>query len=40
MKAATDEDGQTICTIFGEVIHTENITALTCETYEEDPDAR
>lgn len=40
MRAAFDEEGTTICTLVGEVIDTENITALDCPTYEEDKDAR
>lgn len=40
MKAAIGEDGETICTVVGEVIDTENITALDCPTYVEDKDAR
>lgn len=40
MKACFDEDDRTVCTVVGEVIDTENITALDCEDYREDVDAR
>lgn len=34
--ASYDEDGVTTCTVVDEVIHTENLTALECDTYDED----
>lgn len=40
VAAAFDAEGQTVCTLVGEVIDTENLTALSCETYVEDRDAR
>ena len=39
-KAAFDGEGQTVCTLVGEVIDTENLTAPGCESYLEDPDVR
>lgn len=38
MKAAVGE--VTVCTLFGEVIETENLTAPRCDQYVEDRDAR
>lgn len=40
MKAAFGAEGETICTVVGEVIDLEGPTAQECETYEEDEDAR
>lgn len=40
VKAVFDDEGTTVCSLVGDVIDTENITALDCTTYEEDPDAR
>ena len=39
VKAAFGEDGETICTVVGEVIDLEGPTARACETYQEDRDA-
>lgn len=40
VKAAFGAEGETICTVVGEVIDLEGPTAQECETYEEDEDAR